>query len=303
MLWYTSLIVQDRARPLADAFMKKYPFVKVEIVRLEGNEVVTKVTEEYKANKFDADFLEQSYPAIIGLKEAGILAKYGSPSLDGIPAEVRDPDGFFAADRENPLGLAFNTQQVPVADAPKTYDDLLLPKWKGKLSTQTTSQGIQALGTMLLTKGEEYVKKLATQDVQVQDQSARAVTELVVAGEVAMTIPSSIGHVVLLKKTGAPVGWTALDQATTALGYSALLAKAPHPHAAMLFTDWMLGEDGQKAMAATGEGATRKGIPSEYGEYSNFKKFYTDLAMPQKEYAAAFKKWSDLQKALFTKRP
>lgn len=255
LLWYTSLIIKDRARPQVDAFRKRYPFINVDIIRLDSAQMITRVAEEYKAGRHDVDFFEASFPAMVHMRLEKILQPFWSPQLDGIPKEYIAPDRSFAGDRMNPLGLAYNTNRISKDQAPRTFEDLLTPKWKSQISTQDTSQATQYMGAVLITKGLEYVKRLAQQDVTVYSMSSRAVVNLVVSGEAVMTLPASVGHVMLDKQKAAPVEWVALEPVPTAQGYVALASKPPHPHAAMLFIDFLLSEEGQQIYVKTEEGA------------------------------------------------
>jgi ABC-type Fe3+ transport system substrate-binding protein len=213
---------------------------------------------------------------------------------------VQDPDGYFVADRENPLGFVWNTNAVPESEGPKTFDDLLDPKWKGKLSTNNTSQAVQFFGAMVLLKGEDFVRKLAQQDHRVQSLAANAVTQLVESGELVATWPASIGRVAIGRAKGAPEAWAPFEQSPTALGYVAVSANAAHPYSTMLLVDFLLSKEGQDVMATTGEGGTRAGTNNQYGGY-NIQSFYIDSAVPQDEYDAQFKKWDALFKELFMK--
>jgi iron(III) transport system substrate-binding protein len=298
LLWYTSLIIKDRARPQVDAFRKKYPFINVDIVRLDSAQMITRVAEEYKAGRHDVDFFEASFPAMVNMRLGKILQPFWSPQLDGIPKEYVAADRSFAADRINPLGLAFNTSRVPKDQAPRTFEDLLNAKWKGQISTQDTSQAIQYMGALLLVKGLEYVKRLAQQDVTVYSMSSRAVVNLVVSGEAVMTLPASVGHVMLDKQKGAPVAFAALEPVPTAQGYVALAGKPPHPHAALLFIDFLLSDEGQQIYVKTEEGAVRKGIPNPFGD---FKKFSPDFAVPLEKYDDTYRQWEKLHRELFIK--
>jgi iron(III) transport system substrate-binding protein len=299
LLWYTSLIIKDRARPQVDAFRKRYPFINVDIVRLDSAQMIIRVAEEYKAGRHDVDFFEASFPAMVHMRLEKILQPFWSPQLDAIPKEYIAPDRSFAGDRMNPLGLAYNTNRISKDQAPRTFEDLLTPKWKSQISTQDTSQAIQYMGAVLNTKGLEYVKRLAQQDVTVYSMSSRAVVNLVVSGEAVMTLPASVGHVMLDKQKAAPVEWVALEPVPTAQGYVALASKPPHPHAAMLFIDFLLSEEGQQIYVKTEEGAVRKGVTNPFGD---FKKFSPDFAVPLEKYDDTYRQWEKLHSELFIKR-
>jgi iron(III) transport system substrate-binding protein len=289
--WYTSLIISDRAKPLADAFTKKYPYITVEATFLDSDKLVSRAVEESNAKKYALDFVEASYPAITALKSAKVSARFTSPSIDGFPKEVIDPDGFFVADRENPLGFTWNTDQIPESQGPKTFDDLLDPRWKGKIATNNQSQAIQYFGAVGLIKGAAFLPAFAKQDIKVQSIASNAVIQLVASGEVVATLPASAGQVAVAKKKGAPVAWTGLEKAPTALGYEAVAANAPHPYATMLFVDFLLSKEGQDTMATTGEGGVRTGTVNNYGGYT-MAKFFSDAAVPQDQYVAEYAKWT-----------
>jgi len=297
IVWFATLNPETRDR-IAAAFKLKYPFLSFETARVETAELLKQVLEEYKAGKHDIDLVEVSYPGAVGLKMAGNLAKFSSPVLQGIPAAAIDPDHYFFADRENPLALGFNTNLVPAATAPTTYDDLLSPNWRGKLSTQNNAQAVQYFGALAHLKGEEYLRKLAQQGFALQDGAAREVAQLVAAGKVMMMIPVSISHPLALQKKGAPIAYRVLEPAPTAAGYIAALNRAPHPHAAALLMDFILSDPGQQIMTDSGSGAVRKGVANPYPD---FKKLYIDFLVPQNQYEAEYKKWAELHQSLFAK--
>jgi iron(III) transport system substrate-binding protein len=298
VVWLATLNPETRDRITA-AFKLKYPFVNFETARVETVELLKRVVEEYRARKHDIDLVEVSYPGAVGLKMAGNLAKFSSPVLQAIPAAAIDPDRYFFADRENPLAIGFNTNLVPESTAPTTYDDLLNPGWRGKLSTQNNAQAVQYFGALSHLKGEEYLRKLAQQGFALQDGAAREVAQLVAAGKVMMMMPVSISHPLALQKKGAPIAYRVLEPAPTAAGYVAALNQAPHPHATALLMDFILSDPGQQIMTDNGSGAVRKGIANPYPD---FKKLYIDFLVPQNQYEAEYKKWSDLHQSLFVKR-
>jgi iron(III) transport system substrate-binding protein len=111
LVWIATLNPETRDH-IAAAFKQRYPFLSLEMARVETNELLKRVIEEYKAGKHDIDLVETSFPGAVGLKMAGHLAKFSSPVLQAIPSAAIDPDGYFFADRENPLALGHNTNLV-----------------------------------------------------------------------------------------------------------------------------------------------------------------------------------------------
>jgi iron(III) transport system substrate-binding protein len=301
ILWYTSMAVEERARPLANAFRQKYPFVTVDMIFTDTSAQVSRTTEEYKAGKHDVDMLEGSLPGFPPLIEARILAKFRSPMFDSFPDEVKDPNGYFIGERETPLGLAFNTNAISAADAPKTFEDLLDPKWKGKLATTDNVQSVQYFATMLKINGEDFVRKLAAQEVTVYSTSNTAMTQLTMAGQASANFPASIGLVEAGKKQGQPISWSSLSKAPMGLGALAVATRAPHPNATMLFVDFLLSDEGQRVLAGTGEGGTRIGNPNPYGG-AVFDKVYMDFIVPAAQYQAEYRNWEQLHRSLFVNR-
>jgi ABC-type Fe3+ transport system substrate-binding protein len=119
-----------------------------------------------------------------------------------IPSKLRDPDGKFMADREIPLVVSYNTNNVKDSDVPKTYDDLLAPSWANKLTTSAGGLLVPWTGAMLQIKGEDFIRKLAAQKVSVQTIPPAAVIGLVGSGEVTALFPASLGDTLALNKEG-----------------------------------------------------------------------------------------------------
>ena len=183
---YTPLIVDQVVRPLAAAFREKYG-IQVDFSRMDSNLVILKLLQEYRAKQGVADVFTTSL-GIEELIQAGAIRQFHAESATDLPAKFKDIHGFWVADRVYILGPAINTNLVPGADRPKTFDDLLAPKWAGKIAWRpnnlTGAPGF--IGNILLTMGEEkgmaYLKKLAAQRLITLQISDRAELDQVVAG-------------------------------------------------------------------------------------------------------------------------
>jgi ABC-type Fe3+ transport system substrate-binding protein len=253
LAWYTSLIVNQAVVPLSNAFQKKYPFIAVEHFRANSADVTQRISTEYQARQFAVSVVDgtSSVPA---LKVAGLLTPFYSPSNAPYTAELKSSDGTWTAFKLAFSTLGYNTQLVQAADVPKTHDDLLDPRWKGKMgwSTSVGSGGPDFVGNILAARGQEggmaYLQKLAQQDVRNYSLAVRAVLDQVIAGEVPMGIHISNHHAIISKGKGAPVDWVPLEPVPVALQSVALPTQAASPHAAMLFIDFILSEEGQKVL-------------------------------------------------------
>jgi iron(III) transport system substrate-binding protein len=295
IVWYTSL--SGVYRELVDAFKKKYPDIAIDVYRGGSTDLGPRLLNEAQAGRFVADALESTPGLLMLLREGKILKPYTSPELSRYPDEAKTKaDGgrvYWVTDREAYLGFGYNTRLIPAADAPKDFQNLLRPAFKGKLAVTTESSTSRVIGTMLKFKGEEFVKRLHGQDVRLFKASSAGFLDLIAAGEVAGSPVVFQNQVIVKKERGAPIEWVPLDVAPTNAGGSAVIANAPHPHAALLFTEFVIGADGQKLMEQFRYGVAWKDYP--------FKRDYPERGMTSAEYEKAEDKWLQLTRSL-TKR-
>lgn len=255
VVWYTSLAGAAIDR-LAAAFKQKYPYLTVDIFRGTESQLVTKATQELQAGQPSFDVIESQISAIQLLFQGGYMTPYYSPSAKDIPAAFKTQDkGALlqsATDRFSLISFGYNTTLIPANAVPKTIDDLMNPALKGKLAITGTNTGQRWLGSVLEAKGqdkgEQWLKDFATkQQVQVQQISGQALLDLIAKGEVAGSPTIFKDHVELAAaEKHAPVKWVPLEPVVGNTGQDAMSLKATHPHAALLFIDFLLGPDGQK---------------------------------------------------------
>lgn len=252
---YTGLLLNQSLRPFLAAFEKAYPGVKAEYLVLGSSEILTRVTNERRANAITADVIESASIQVPAIK-AGAVQPFYSVAMDKMPKEYFDPQGLFASTRISYYGLSYNTRQITPADAPKTYEALLDPKWKGKLAWRTGDEiGAAMFVTNLILsmgeqKAEEYLKKLADQDLVNNTESARALVERIGQGEYAIGLNLGIHLTTAAKVSGAPLEVQLLEPVPGNAAAVQLVKGAPHPHAAMLMIDMLLGNVGQGIMTA-----------------------------------------------------
>jgi len=295
LTFYTSGILTQAVRPIVDAFQKKYPFIKVEIWRAEANAVVAKTIEEYKAGQYLSDVIEGAQVIQSVLQTAGVTQPYYSPNLayieEGALKRAPGQGVFAAAFRESGLGLGYNTNLITKSQLPKTYKDLLDPKWKGKVAIAGSATGEYWVGTLLVTYGEDFVRQIAEQAFDVQMVSAAALLDMITNGEYFFSPTIFDSHVLGSKQKGAPVDWVPLEPVHLNLGQIILPRNSPHPHAALLFIDFELSKESAEIHKKAGYGPTRKDAP----DAATYKKFYGAKSMEE------FDKWKDLFSKLFLK--
>ncbi|MGZ8522131.1 MAG: extracellular solute-binding protein, partial [Candidatus Binatia bacterium] len=135
LTWYTSMAV-DTSKPLLDAFVKEHPFIKPELVRLGEEQLVNRILSETRAGRWAFDVLSTS--SISTMIERKMIAPYLAPDRDLFMDQFRDPQGYWTGVFVNNLVLAFNTKMLAAKDAPRSYEDLLQPKWKGQMLMDST---------------------------------------------------------------------------------------------------------------------------------------------------------------------
>jgi iron(III) transport system substrate-binding protein len=252
---------------------------------------------EAQAGRPVADALESTPGLLMLLRERNLLKAYTSPELGRYPDEAKTKaDGnrvFWVTDREAYLGFGYNTRLITPGEVPKNFQDLLKPELKGKLAVTTESSTSRYVGAMIKHKGEEFVKRLRGQEMRLFKASSAGFLDLIAAGEVAGSFVVFQNQVAVKKEKAAPVDWVPLDVVPANAGGSAVVANAPHPHAALLFTDFVIGAEGQKLMEQFRYGVAWKQYP--------FKREYIERGMSSAEYETAEDKWLQLTRPI-TKR-
>jgi len=253
--FYSGMIENQALRPIADAFRKKYPFIAVDYWRGDSRALVQKALTEKRARRVNGDVLESTGGAE-ALIRAGAVVPFRSPAMADYPAKYLDPQLFWAASRLDYFGLAYNTRQVRAAEAPRTYDDLLNPKWRGAIAWRADSEvgaplfiaGI--LRFMGKERGTAWLKKLAAQQIVNYAGSARALVDRVGAGEYKLAVEIYAHHPLISKAKGAPLDTVMLSPVPSAVSTIQLAKDAPHPNAAMLLIDFVLSREGQEVLRA-----------------------------------------------------
>lgn len=243
----TALVAQFEK--FVEPFKRRYPFIKTQYTRTTGEALTTKILQEVSARQLGADaVLINNYTHRIFMKR-NIITSYRVPTAANFPAGFIDQQGYWVGFYLVPYAITYNTQLVPKAAAPRSFDDLLQPKWKGQISLEreeylVTQSHMQFLGQQ---KALDYFKRLARQDpILVNGHSKQAV--LLTAGEFPIIIYSDIARTEELKRRGAPVEWVRAEPHITVLVSAAITREARHPAAARLFMNYLAADEGQKAV-------------------------------------------------------
>jgi iron(III) transport system substrate-binding protein len=290
------------AGPVSQAFEKKYPFVKANVWRSDSKSLLKRLTEEVAAGRFLGDVVESSPEYMEILAKNNILQEYWSPDLKAYDdeAKMKGKKGVYAwTNREIYISLGFNNKIIPAAEAPKTVKDYLDPKWKGKMSIAGTTTGVQWVGAVMDAMGREFLEKLGAQEISVQNMSGAALSGLVASGEVPLSPTIFNSNIFTHKQKGAPVEWRPVEPVVAGVGTSGMVANAPHPHAALLFLDYLHSKEGQQVAMKGGLSSARNDLDSFE---SKFKKIYLENKYTSEQYEKKIEEWETLMRNLFMRK-
>jgi len=260
LVLYTSMTV-EQAQKLNDAFRARYPFLQISMFRAVGERLLTKIMTETQAGRFDFDVVQSAETQAYFLKRRNLLARYASPEIKYLQKGFFDSENFWAAIYMMPNVIAYNTRMVSRAEVPVSDEDLLNPKWRGKIGMDYTkpewfSWKLKRMGQ---EKGLAYMKRLGAQEFRLS-AGLSIITGLLAAGEFPLVLNTYVHNAADHKRKGAPVDWVTQDPVFTKFQPIGISAKAPHPNAAKLFIDFVLSDEGQKIIASFGRMPTRRGV-------------------------------------------
>jgi iron(III) transport system substrate-binding protein len=245
---YTSATVDDMTA-LVGAFEKKYG-IKPQVWRASSENIIQRASTEARGGRFDVDVFETDGVAMEALHREKLLQVVKSPYLGDLIPDAIPPHGEWIGDRVQIFTAAYNTNLVKKADLPKSYEDLTNPKWKGKLGIEAADN--DWFSAVVTDLGEEKGLKLFREIVSKNGLSVRKghtlLANLVVSGEVPLALTTYLYKALQLKNDGAPIDWFVLPPEVARSQGTGMARKSPHPHAAVLFMDFLLS-DAQEILA------------------------------------------------------
>jgi iron(III) transport system substrate-binding protein len=297
--WYT-VLAGDIVDALAQGFQQKYPYIKVDANRPSGQRaILTKVTQESEAKHYTVDVVESGLTDLLPIRDdVKGLTPYYTPLAKDRPAQaVTAASGgldWWINDSDSYIGFAYNTNAIPDSLAPKTAKDLLNPALKGKMAVVTTS-GIPWVGDLVAHEGDGFVQQLSSQNVSVHDISAKALADLVVSGEVPSSPTIYSSHAAQAIQKGAPIKWVPLEPVLDGAYSTGIALHSPHPHAALLFADYLLGPDAQQIFQTY-----LYGNPSKD---PGFKSWVAGQGETSDQFEKDYNHWQDLFNKSFVQHP
>jgi iron(III) transport system substrate-binding protein len=282
VVWYTSLALPS-AEKVAKLFEAAHPGMQVEVHRTGSERILSRVMQELQAGIKNVDVVHTSDAGhFVLLKSKNLLMRYTPAGVDGFPAGFKDKDGYYYGLRATVSVIAYNTKALTAAEAPKTWKDLLDPKWKGKMVTAHPGySGVIATHVLALVNqyGWDYFKQLAQNRLMLV-QSAVDPSGAVASGERQVAVDGGEYTFYQTRKKGNPIEIVYPKEGVPLIvSPTAITSFAPHPNAARLFTDFTFSREIQQVMADseglyTGHPAVK--YPSDKPKLSDLKLLSVD---------------------------
>jgi iron(III) transport system substrate-binding protein len=287
---YTSLNTQDSG-PLTAAFEKKYG-VKAQIWRSSSERVVQRAVTEARAGRFACDVMETNGPEMEALVREELLEEFRSPQFAELAPASFPKHRRYVADRFNFFTIGYNTRLVKPDEVPNSYDDLLHPRFVGKIGLEAGD--VDWFGAMVKYMGEDkdgaYFRKLAAAKPLIRSGHT-LMGQLLASGEIPLAANIYNHNVERLIVQGAPIRWKALTPTFGRPNAIGVARRAQHPHAALLLADFVLSREGQTILKA------RNRVPSSRAVNSHLNAFPFEMIDPiitLDENEKWSKTWSDL---------
>ena len=242
------------------AFEKKYG-LPVRFWRGSSEDILRRTMTEARASRFDVDVADTAGPEMEAMQREKLLHEITSPVFAELMAQAVAPRRAWVMSRLNVFTAAANTNMVSAADAPRSYHDLTDRGWKGRLGIEADDVGwfLTVLGIIGEEKGLELFRGIVAKNGMSVRKGHTLLANLVAAGEVPLALTLYGYRVEAMKKAGAPIAPVTLAPVVALPNATAVFRRAPHPHAAVLFVDFFLGE-GQRILAARGNVPTNKSV-------------------------------------------
>src|SRR3954466_2364122 len=287
---YTSLNLKDSV-PITEAFEKRTG-IKVQLWRASSEKVLQRAITEGRAGRFACDIIETNGPEMEAAYREQLLDEFWSPHFKDLPPAAFPKHRHWIADRFNFFTIGHHTNLVKPEEVPSSYEDLVHPRWAGRVGLEGSD--VDWFGAVVKSMGEDkglaYFRKLAEAKPQIRTGHT-LMAELVAGGEIPLAATLYNHNVERLTVKGAPIKWKAIAPTFGRPNAIGVAKRAPHPHAALLFADFMLSPEGQSLIKE------RNRVPSSTKVDTNLNKFPFQMIDPSitlDEMDRWEKLWSDL---------
>ncbi|MBQ7067715.1 MAG: ABC transporter substrate-binding protein [Synergistaceae bacterium] len=254
VMMYSSM-QEDQLVAIKKGFEAKYPGVTMDYYFAGTGRVITKIATEHQAGQVAADIIWVGDPSdYLSFKEEGILEKYSSPEAAAIDAKFIDVDGFYTGARMMNMGIGYNSALVTPEEAPKSWNDLLDPKWEGQIvMTDPTSAGTTKYFVAALLAspeyGEEYFKKLKANGCELESGTTATHNQVAASAYKVGVMLDYVSHNLMAQ--GSPIGFTYLPKDLISIFSPIGLVKGcANMENGKLLYDFILSKEGQEILVA-----------------------------------------------------
>jgi iron(III) transport system substrate-binding protein len=284
----------DHIRALTDAFGKRFPGIKTSYWQATRSEVTTRTLTEYQGNQASVDVILTEAPLV--LHAAGASQGYSTVQANSLIVH----DAIAPVVSLQIQALAYNTRKLKAEEAPKSWEDVTNPKYKGNVALDDPLRA-GPLSSMLAAfkddwkddaRWTKFIKGLKSLNVAIH-KSTSAMIRLAVAGEYTIAMPALFHDVVREKNVGSPIDFARGALPVVSPQQAAIYAKAPHPTAARLFAEWLTSPEGQAAIDAVGRASSRKGFKSKVSIENGWGPNTKPVVVANKDYIEDARKWLD----------
>lgn len=284
----------DHIRALSNAFSKRFPGINTSYWQATRSEVTTRTLTEYQGNQSSVDVILTEAPLV--LHAAGASQPYATVQANSL----------FVHDAIAPVvslqiqALTYNTRKLKAEDAPRSWEDVTNPKFKGVVALDDPMRAGPLSGMLAAFKDEwkddarwaKFITGLKSLNVTIH-KSTSAMIRLVVAGEYSIAMPALFHDVVREKDIGSPIDFAKGAAPVVSPQQAAIYAKAPHPTAGKLFAEWLISPEGQAAIDAVGRASSRKGVKSKTSIENGWGANTKPIVVANKSYIEDARKWLD----------
>src|SRR6266853_6696391 len=264
---YSTMTVAD-GNAFGAAFERKYG-VRLVHWRTSSEKIVQRAVAEARGRRYEADVFESSANHLEALRREQLLEDFYTPVLrEIVPAALPRGHRQYVADRFVFFVMGYNTNRVKPGEVPAAYEELLHPRWTGRITIEGTDVTWFAAVTKAMgeQRGLAYFRKLAAMKPEIRHGHIHT-AQLVASGEVAFFLTAYNNNIETLKSKGAPVEWKPLQPAFGQAAAVGLSRYAPHPHAALLFTEFVLSKEGQEILKSGNRVPTSRLVDSPLNKF------------------------------------
>src|SRR5262245_50365541 len=289
---FYATLAQINAEKILPVFEKRFSGIKINHVDATSDKLVARAVTEARGGKTLGDVLQVPLENVVQAHDQGLLLDVKLPESSEYPEGLKG--AFWTASDLQYFVAAWNTNLVKKEEEPKTYDDFVNPRWKGRLIAEPRDLEMLLAFAKYRFKSDEkaidYWKKIAAQNVEFHTGHSQ-LAELLVAGQAAVCLTCYSHHYPSRIKKGAPVNYM-LSEGVASINGTAVFKNAPHPNSALLFARWMASQEGQKVMSQGGRNPAHPKV--EPTEKTRTEKTYFITAADLKEFPKYDKIWKEI---------